>query len=153
MLGSALDFASIHGVKIDATNTCTCYGCGQKLSISDAYCDSSGRYWWCAFCAGDERIANIYEISIHELTRCLDRLNIPYEEPEKLFDGFVVHFPWCDGDIACHSGTYGGRNGLMESYHFSMDDNDVTGYLYPFEALEIVLHEWNERNSKMREGE
>lgn len=152
MLGSVLDFASVRGIKIDPTDTCTCYGCGQKLPISDAYVDSRGRYQWCAFCAG-ERAASIYEIAIHELTHYLDLLDIPYEEPEELYDGFVVRFPWCNGDIACHSGTYGGCNGLMESYQFSMDNNDVTGHLHPLEALEIVLHEWNKRNSKMREGE
>lgn len=155
MLGSVLDFASVRGIKIDPTTTYICCGCGEELSPSKAYVDSMGRHchYWCEFCAGDERIASIYEIAIHELTRYLDRLDIPYKEPEELYDGFAVRFPWCEGDVACHSGTYGGCNGLMESYQFSMDDGDVTGYLHPLEALEIVLHEWNERNSKMREGE
>lgn len=155
MLGSVLDFASVRGIKIDPATTYICCGCGEELPASKAYVDSMGRHchYWCEFCAGDERIASIYEIAIHELTRYLDRLDIPYKEPEELYDGFVVRFPWCEGDVACHSGAYGGCNGLMESYNFSMDDGDVTGYLHPLEALEIVLHEWNERNSKMREGE
>ena len=155
MLGSVLDFASVRGIKIDPATTCICCGCGEELPVSKAYVDSMGRHchYWCEFCAGDERIASIYEIAIHEFTRYLDRLDIPHKEPEELYDGFVVRFPWCEGDVACHSGTYGGCNGLMESYQFSMDDGDVTGYLHPIEALEIVLHEWNERNSKMREGE
>ena len=155
MLGSVLDFASVRGIKIDPATTCICCGCGEELPISNAYVDSMGRHchYWCASCAGDERIASIYEIAIHELTCYLDRLDIPHKEPEELYDGFAVRFPWCEGDVACHSGTYGGCNGLMESYNFSMDDNDVTGYLHPLEALEIILHEWNERNSKMREGE
>ena len=155
MLGSVLDFASVRGIKIDPATTYICCGCGEELPVSKAYVDSMGRHchYWCEFCAGDERIASIYEIAIHEFTRYLDRLDIPHKEPEELYDGFVVRFPWCEGDVACHSGTYGGCNGLMESYQFSMDDGDVTGYLHPIEALEIVLHEWNERNSKMREGE
>ena len=112
-------------------------------------------HYWCASCVETEgeRIASIYEIAVLELIHYLGRLGIPYNEPEELYDGFVVRFPWCEGDVACHSGTYGGCNGLMESYQFSMDDNDVTGYLHPLEALEIVLHEWNEHNRKMREGE
>ena len=124
----------------------------KELLVRHAYADSIDRHW-CASCVKDERIANIHEIAIHELTRYLDRLDIPYEEPEKLFDGFAVRFPWCEGDVACHFGTYGGRDGLMETYCFSMDDGDVTGYLHPLEALEIVLHDWNERNKQMREGE
>lgn len=155
MLGSVLDFASVRGIKIDPATTYICCGCGEELPASKAYVDSMGRHchYWCEFCAGDERIASIYEIAIHELTRYLDCLDIPHNEPEELYDGFAVRFPWCEGDVACHSGTYGGCNGLMESYQFSMDDNDVTGYLHPLEALEIILHEWNEHNRKMREGE
>lgn len=152
MIGSALDFITIHGIKLDPSTTCTCSNCGKELLVRHAYADSIGRHW-CASCVEGERIANIYEIAIHELTRYLDRLDIPYEEPEKLYDGFAVRFPWCHGDVACHSYTYGGRDGLMESYCFSMDDGDVTGYLHPLEALEIVLHDWNERNKQMREGE
>ena len=155
MLGSVIDFASVRGIKIDPSTTFICCGCGEELSSSNAYVDSMGRHRhrWCASCAGDERIASIYEIDIHELTCYLDRLDIPHNEPEEFYDGFVVRFPWCEGDVTCHSGTYVGFNGLMESYQFSMDDNDVTGYLHPLEALEIILHEWNERDSKMREGE
>ena len=157
MLGSVLDFASVRGIKIDPAATCICCGCGEELPISNAYADSMGRHchYWCASCVETEgeRIASIYEIAILELTRYLDRLDIPHKEPEELYDGFAVRFPWCEGDVACHSGTYGGCNGLMESYQFSMDDNDVTGYLHPLEALEIILHEWNEHNRKMREGE
>lgn len=152
MIGSALDFASIHGIKLDPTTICTCCNCGKELLVHHAYADSIDRHW-CASCVEGERIASIYEIAIHELTRYLDRLDIPYEEPEKLFDGFAVRFPWCEGDVACHFGTYGGRDGLMETYCFSMDNGDVTGYLHPLEALEIVLHDWNERNKQMREGE
>lgn len=155
MLGSVLDFASVRGIKIDPSTTFICCGCGEELPASNVYVDSMGRHchYWCEFCAGDERIASIYEIAIHELTRYLDRLDIPHKEPEELYDGFAIRFPWCEGDVACHSGTYGGCNGLMESYQFSMDNGDVTGCLHPLEALEIVLHDWNERNSKMREGE
>ncbi len=152
MFSSALNFASIHGIKLDASTTCTCCSCGKELLVRHAYADSIDRHW-CASCVKGERIANIHEIAIHELTRYFDRLDIPYEKPEELHDGFAVRFPWCDGDVACHSYTYGGRAGLMESYQFSMDEGDVTGYLHPLEVLEIVLHDWNERNKKMREGE
>lgn len=46
--------------------------------------------------------------------------------PAQLFpihDGFQLRFPWYeDGDIACHSGTFG----VLESYGFPWDDGDVT---------------------------
>lgn len=152
MFGLALDFAFVHGIKVDATATCTCCNCGKELLARHAYADSTGRAW-CPHCVEGERISNLYEIAIHELTRYFDRLDIPYEEPERLHDGYAVRFPWCEGDVACHSYTYGGREGLMETYQFSMDDGDVNGYLHPLEALEIVLHDWNKRNKKMQEGE
>ena len=84
MLGSVLDFASVRGIKIDPATTCICCGCGAELSASNAYVDSMGRHchYWCTSCAGDERIASIYEIAIHELTCYLDRLDIPHNEPE-----------------------------------------------------------------------
>lgn len=35
----------------------------------------------------------------------------------------------CDGwDVVCHSGSYGGRDGLLESYGMKEDDGDVTGW-------------------------
>ena len=38
-------------------------------------------------------------------------------------DGWQLRFPWYeDGDIACHSGTFG----QLESYGFPWDDGDVT---------------------------
>ena len=31
---------------------------------------------------------------------------------------------------------------------FKMDDGDVSGFLTPFKALEIILHEWNTREKE-----
>lgn len=151
MYSTLRNFLMVNGAPSDLDSlTHTCCNC-KKVITDTVYADDIGRIY-CPECIKDERIASLYEVAIHELVRYLDRLGIPYEEPEKIHDGFAVRFPWCYGDVACHSGTYGGLYGRMETYCFSTDNGDVTGYLRPLEALEIVLHEWNERYKKMREG-
>jgi len=152
MYSTLHNFLMVNGAPSDLDSlTSTCCNC-DKVITDTVYADHIGRIY-CPDCIKGERIASLYEVAIHELTRYLDRLDIPYEEPEELHEGCVVRFPWCKGDVACHSCLLGGRYGRMETYRFSMDNGDVTGYLRPLEALEIVLHEWNERNKKMREGE
>lgn len=134
---------------LDISNmTCTCCNCGHPIEVDAAYADTIGRVW-CGDCL-DGRIVSIYELAIHELTRLLDRLDIPYEE-EELYDGYVVRFPWCKGDVACHRALPGGTNGRLETYRFSLDNGDVHGNLLPLEALEIVLNEWNKHNRAMRQ--
>lgn len=142
------NFALIQNQNIDfVETTCKCCNCGRTLPAFLAYADNLNRVY-CRACVEGEHIASIYELAIWQLTRHLDRLDIPYNEPEQLYDGFAVRFPWCEGDVACHSGTYGGTQGLLESYQFAMDDGDVNGYLTALEALEIVLHEWNQHQSR-----
>lgn len=121
--------------------TCTCCNCGRPIEVDVAYADTLGRVW-CGDCL-DGRIVSIYELAIHELTHLLDRLDIPYEEPTELWDGQQIRFNWCDGDVICHRGSYGGDAGLLETMGFKMDNDDVSGYLTSFQALEIILHEWN----------
>jgi hypothetical protein len=108
------------------------------------YADTLGRVW-CAECLGDAKVANIYELGMHELTRLLDRLDIPYEDPTDICHGKQIRFNWCDGDVICHFGSYGGNSGLLETMGFTMDNGDVSGNLTPLRALEIILHEWNNR--------
>ena len=140
----------VRNLNLDLSNmTCTCCNCGIPMSAETAYADTLGRIW-CGDCLED-RIVSIYELAIHELTRYLDKLDIPYEEPEELHEGYVVRFPWCKGDVACHRALQGGTNGRLETYRFSLDDGDVHSNLLPLEALEIVLNEWNKRNRAMRE--
>jgi hypothetical protein len=87
---------------------------------------------------------------MHELTRMLDRLDIPYEDPTDICGGKQIRFNWCDGDVICHRGSFGGNVGLLETMGFGMDNGDVSGFLTPFKALEIILHEWN--NQEKEEG-
>lgn len=60
---------------------------------------------------------------------------------EKLWDGYAIRFPWCNGDIAMHSGTYGNSMGYVESYQFSWDEDDVTR-MEPAVAIELITHEY-----------
>lgn len=64
-----------------------------------------------------------------ELQTVLDLIKIPYKTPIPHCGGWVIKFPWCDGDFACHECSYGGPDGLWESYKFPWDEGDVTGYL------------------------
>lgn len=50
---------------------------------------------------------------------------IPYTI-NTILDGYQIRFPWCDGDIACHSYTFGVSNDCVESYCFPWDEDDVT---------------------------
>lgn len=140
----------VHGLNFDLDSTVfQCCSCGKDIPATEAYADTIGRTW-CESCVVPSRVASIYEVAIHELARYLDRLDIPYEEIEQLYEGYAIRFPWCSGDVACHYGTYGGRMGRLETYGFSKDNGDVHGFLTPLEAVEIVLHDWNERNRQMR---
>lgn len=147
MYSTLRNFALVHSLDL-SEKTFRCCSCGRPVANEAAYADTIGRVW-CGCCM-EGRIVSIYELAIHELTRYLDRLDIPYEE-EELHEGYVVRFPWCKGDVACHRVLPGGTNGRLETYHFSLDNGDVHSNLLPLEALEIVLHEWNERNRTMRQ--
>ena len=144
------NFALVRNLPISGESLVDCCNCGHEHTADEMYADTLGRVW-CAECLGDAKVANIYELAIHELTRYLDKLDIPYEEPEELHEGYVVRFPWCKGDVACHRAFQGGTNGRLETYRFSLDDGDVHSNLLPLEALEIVLNEWNKRNRAMRQ--
>ena len=36
----------------------------------------------------------------------------------KIYEGWQIRFPWTDGDVAAHDGTYGAKSGMVESYEF-----------------------------------
>lgn len=77
------------------------------------------------------------------IAAALDLLGIP-NTINPLHDGWQLRFPWCEGDIACHSHTYGAADGDVESYQFSWDDGDVT-QLTPEGATFLILREWSMR--------
>lgn len=54
---------------------------------------------------------------------------------ERLYEGWQFFISNTDGDIVCHGGSYGGKDGLWESMGFVWDEGDVTGRLT---AQEVV---------------
>ena len=141
------NFALVRDLPISDESMVSCCNCGREHAAAKMYADTLGRFW-CIECMGSSKIANIYEFGMHELTRLLDKLDIPYEDPTDICYGKQIKFNWCDGDVICHYGSYGGNCGLLETMGFKMDDGDVSGYLTPFKALEIILHEWNTREKE-----
>ena len=141
------NFALVRDLPISDESMVSCCNCGREHAAAKMYADTLGRFW-CIECMGSSKVANIYEFGMHELTRLLDKLYIPYEDPTDICYGKQIKFNWCDGDVICHYGSYGGNCGLLETMGFKMDDGDVSGYLTPFKALEIILHEWNTREKE-----
>lgn len=140
-------FAFVRNLPISDNALVDCCNCGHEHAAMEMYADTLGRLW-CAECLGNSKVASIYEFGMHELTRLLDRLDIPYEDPIQLHDGQKIRFNWCDGDVVCHFASYGGDIGLLETMGFKMDGGYVSGFLTPFEALEIILHEWNNQTKE-----
>ncbi len=62
---------------------------------------------------------------IGAIASALDSVNIPYTV-RPIYEGWQIRFPWCNGDVAAHDGTYGARAGMVESYCFPWDDGDVS---------------------------
>lgn len=153
MYSTFKNFALVDNLNLDLDTTmCKCCDCGRVIPALTAYADNCDRAY-CHHCIGDNYIASIYELAIGKLARYLDRLDIPYEDLNELHGGQQIRFPWCSGDVICHPYSYGGDDGKLETMGFTADGEDVSGRLTVLEALEVILHEWNERNKKMREGE
>ena len=67
----------------------------------------------------------------------LSTAHVPFTV-NKCFDGWQLRFPWCEGDVICHSGSYGHDDMCVESYQFSWDEGDVS-VLTPDEAAERII--------------
>lgn len=80
------------------------------------------------------KMNTIYRDTVVEVLTELIKYEIPYEV-ERLWDGFKVTFPWCNGDFVCHSGSYGNQEGFVETMNFPWDDGDVS----MLEVNEIVV--------------
>ena len=66
-----------------------------------------------------------YSQAIGKVMAALVRDEVPfYIVPA--FDGYQLRFPWTDGDVICHSGSYGHHGGFVETYHFPWDGDDVS---------------------------
>lgn len=84
---------------------------------------------------------NYYE-RISFIRSILDLLHIPCTMNE-IWEGYQLRFPWCEGDVAAHDGTYETKNGMVESYCFPWDDDDVS-VLTPEEAAIKIIALYNE---------
>lgn len=51
--------------------------------------------------------------------------NIP-SAMRRCYDSWQIVFPWCDGDIASNSETFGNSKQMVESYQFPWDRGDVS---------------------------
>lgn len=67
----------------------------------------------------------IFQGTTAVLSAILTREKIPHKILP-LHGGFQIYFPWCDGDVICHSFSYGNKWGEFESYGFPWDEDDVT---------------------------
>ena len=72
---------------------------------------------------------------------------IPYQ-PLSLYEGWQLRFPWDEGDVACHAGTYGNAAGMVETYQFPWDNGDVSA-LTPEECAGRIIAYYNEIKSSL----
>lgn len=77
---------------------------------------------------------NIYDIAADKMEKLLIENNIQYTR-RSLYEGWQFYINGTDGDIVCHGGSYGGKDGLWESMGFDWDDEDVTGHLTAQEVI------------------
>ncbi len=66
-----------------------------------------------------------YANPILTLSNALSERNIPHAI-NVIWDGLQVRFPWNNGDLVCHSGSYGHSYGNVESMGCPWDDDDVS---------------------------
>lgn len=59
------------------------------------------------------------------LSNQLTEYNIPHTL-NVIWDGLQIRFPWNNGDLVCHSGSYGHQHGAVESMGCPWDDEDVS---------------------------
>lgn len=71
------------------------------------------------------RINYGYVVNVAKVANVLHAAEVPYT-CNQIFDGWQLRFPWCNGDIACHSGTYGNQEGKVESFCFPWDEGSVS---------------------------
>ena len=58
-----------------------------------------------------------YANTILNLSNRLTDYNIRHTV-KVIWDGLQIRFPWNNGDVVCHSGSYGHEEGMVESYCF-----------------------------------
>jgi len=95
----------------------------------------------------NERNNHDYLFAIRDISDILDVLDIPNSFTSCL-DGYALRFPWSEGDIVCHSGIPGAENGIVESYRFSWDGDDVTRMTIREAVVYLILEYNNYEKSK-----
>lgn len=125
-------------INLGAVVSCTC--CDMTMTVASACVDEDGHI----FCASCGEPVSIYEFAMGQLVKTCELWGIPFTT-KNLWGGKQMCFPWCEGDIVCHDGSYGGKFGLFETMGFEEDCGDVRGYLTKAEAFETILHAWNNR--------
>lgn len=79
-----------------------------------------------------------YMDAILAISYKLHDFGIPHKvQVNSLLNGFGITFPWCRGDVACNDWTYGHARGLVETYRFPWDEDDVTSF-FPDEAFQLI---------------
>lgn len=151
MFTSLSNFFRFHGLtnlKVDDFSA-HCHSCGLPTNGRHLYANHEGECH-CSNCVPSDSVGGLYAFAMDELCSLLDNVGIPYNTPEDLTGGKSLRFPWTKGDVICHPYSYGGLFGRFETMNFTADKGDVSGWLHSHEALEIILHDWNERNRKIR---
>lgn len=80
---------------------------------------------------------NKYVDAINAVIASLILEGVPFTVNPAL-EGMQLRFPWHEGDVACHAGTYGSDGGMVESYQFPWDEDDVT-MLEPTEMAARII--------------
>ena len=86
----------------------------------------------------------MFIISIAKTASLLQEMDVPFTI-KKIWDGYQLRFGWCEGDVACHSGTYGSLEGFVETYCFPWDEDDVS-MLTPEEAAAKISAYYYDKN-------
>ena len=92
----------------------------------------------------EEEAQNInpeYKARIEIIAAFCDANKIPYNL-NPLFGGYQITFPWCSGDVACHIGTYGVDEGLVESFQFPWDEDNVSIFS-PSAMAALIINYYN----------
>lgn len=80
-----------------------------------------------------------YANVIITLSNHLIERNIPHTV-NVIWDGLQIRFPWNNGDLVCHSGSYGHACGMAESMACPWDNGDCSPITIE-DALERIT-EW-----------
>lgn len=78
-----------------------------------------------------------YAKNILVIANTLNQYGVPYTL-NTLHDGLQMRFPWNEGDIVCHNGSYGHDRHCVESYCFPWDEGDVSCLTLQDAVIKIV---------------